>query len=287
MILNFRVDRDRIVKITPDILASGSRLHWWCDFDFSPDWDDYEKTVAFWTDQDTQKYLAVVIDNRCVIPASVLAGGRHFVFMTIVGENDEHRHTTAIHAIPIYDSGLAAGEEIEPAILEITVDSAGTITEDTTDYDGVQITVPAGSVSMPLAPSISPTASVLSRSRGHLTVQLRGSKTVTPTLQEGWVSSVPSVTVNVANTRTINLELQSKTATITPSTEAQSVELTPDSNKDGLMSAIVTVEAIPEGYVIPSGTKNIVGTGTFNVAGYEYVQVVASAPIGGGGNIQY
>lgn len=64
--------------------------------------------------------------------------------------------------------------------------------------------------------------------------------------------------------------LQAKT--ITPTKSQQTVK--PDSNYDGLSQ--VTVNAIPDNYIIPSGSQNITANGTYDISGK--VSVVVNVP---------
>lgn len=67
-------------------------------------------------------------------------------------------------------------------------------------------------------------------------------------------------------------KLQTKTAT--PTTTQQ--EVVPDTGYDGLLS--VTVNPIPDDYIIPTGTKNITENGTVDVASFAEVNVAVPAP---------
>ena len=82
------------------------------------------------------------------------------------------------------------------------------------------------------------------------------------TSDNGYVG-LKEVTVNVQTAPT----LQSKT--VTPTKSQQSVS--PDSGYDGLSG--VTVNAIPDNYVIPTGTVNITANGTHDVSGKASVVV--------------
>lgn len=66
------------------------------------------------------------------------------------------------------------------------------------------------------------------------------------------------------------ITLQEKTATPTKSVQS----ITPDSGYDGL--SVVTVEAIPDDYIQPSGNKTITTNGTHDVKAYE--NAVVSVP---------
>ena len=69
--------------------------------------------------------------------------------------------------------------------------------------------------------------------------------------------------------------LQSKT--ITPTTSSQIIE--PDSGYDGL--DVVTVNAIPSNYIVPSGTLNITTNGTHDVKNYASATVNVTGSSGG------
>lgn len=62
--------------------------------------------------------------------------------------------------------------------------------------------------------------------------------------------------------------------TITPTTAQQ--EVAPDTGYDGLSS--VTVNPIPEAYIIPAGTKDITENGTVDVTSFAEVNVAVPAP---------
>lgn len=68
--------------------------------------------------------------------------------------------------------------------------------------------------------------------------------------------------------------LQTKSVSYTPTTSAQSAQVTADSGYDGLDQVNVSVGAIPSEYIVPSGTKSITENGTgIDVANYASVDV--------------
>lgn len=75
---------------------------------------------------------------------------------------------------------------------------------------------------------------------------------------------------------TVELEIQTETATVTPKKEHQEIE--PDS---GNVLTKVTVNPIPDAYIIPTGTKTLTENGTHDIKSYESVRVNVSAAAGG------
>lgn len=68
--------------------------------------------------------------------------------------------------------------------------------------------------------------------------------------------------------------LQTKSVSYTPTTSAQTAQVTADSGYDGLEQVNVSVGAIPSEYIIPTGTKSITQNGTgIDVAQYASVDV--------------
>lgn len=109
-------------------------------------------------------------------------------------------------------------------------------------------------------------------------VRVEGIQTEQPTFTTNGIHTAPTgkffdkVVVNVAD---IPAVLQEKTAT--PTKQPQVV--LPDVNFEGMSK--VTLEAIPEEYIIPTGSINITENNTYNVK--EVETVVVNVPTGGGG----
>ena len=78
-------------------------------------------------------------------------------------------------------------------------------------------------------------------------------------------------------TARVNVQPTLQSKTVTPSEQSQTV--TPDSGKDGLSA--VTVERIPQQYIVPSGNLNITANGTgIDVTSYAAVDVAVPQPSG-------
>lgn len=93
------------------------------------------------------------------------------------------------------------------------------------------------------------------------------------------ITGFNTVTVNVP---TGSANLQSKTATYTPTTSQQTATISPDNGYDGLSSVGITVNPIPSQYIVPSGSQTITENGTVDVT--NLAEVVVNV---GGKNIQY
>ena len=94
---------------------------------------------------------------------------------------------------------------------------------------------------------------------GELSISANGTQKVT---------EYDSVNVNVKPKLTM--------ASVLPTKSQQ--EIRPDANYDGL--SLVTVEPIPDEYIVPSGTKNITENGTHDVTAIESVKVEVPIPDG-------
>lgn len=113
-----------------------------------------------------------------------------------------------------------------------------------------------------------------------------GTKTIT---QNGTYSAssdsldgFSSVTVNCSGGTPT---LQTKSVSYTPTTSAQSAQVTADSGYDGLEQVNVSVGAIPSQYIVPTGTKSITENGTgIDVTAYASVDV--AVPTGSSKNVQ-
>lgn len=131
--------------------------------------------------------------------------------------------------------------------------------------------VASGSAATP-ATSITanPTISVNS-STGVITATTSATKSVTPTVSAGYVSSGTAGTVTVSGTKTESLSTQAGT-TITPTTSQQTAVAA-----GKYTTGAVKVDPIPSEYIIPSGTKSITANGTgIDVKQYEYANVSVS-----------
>lgn len=113
-----------------------------------------------------------------------------------------------------------------------------------------------------------------------------GTKTIT---QNGTYSAssdsldgFSSVTVNCSGGTP---SLQTKSVSYTPTTSAQTAQVTADSGYDGLQQVNVSVGAIPSEYIIPSGTKSITENGT-GIDVSQYASVNVAVPTGTSKNTQ-
>mgnify|MGYP006886762327 CR=1 FL=1 len=86
-----------------------------------------------------------------------------------------------------------------------------------------------------------------------------GSKSVTPTQS---VQEIEPDMGQVGLKKVTVGAVQTETTSVTPAKGAQTVQ-----PSDGKFFSSVTVEAIPDDYVIPSGTQQITANGTYDVSG--------------------
>lgn len=170
--------------------------------------------------------------------------------------------------------------------------SIATKTSSDMTASGATVTAPAGYYASSASKSVSsgsaktpattvtanPTISVNS-STGLITATTSATKSVTPTVTAGYVSSGTAGTITVSGSKTSQLSTQAAT-TITPTTSSQTAVAA-----GKYTTGAVTVGAIPSQYIIPSGTKSITENGTgIDVTSYASVDVDVS---GGGGGVTY
>lgn len=100
----------------------------------------------------------------------------------------------------------------------LTVDASGTYTAPT-GHAYSPVTIPSGSATTPTT-SISVTPSISVNSSGLITASASGSKSITPTVSSGWVSSGTAGTVSVSGSNTSQLSTQAA-KTVTPTETSQ------------------------------------------------------------------
>ena len=143
-----------------------------------------------------------------------------------------------------------------------TITTSGTT--DVTNY--ASASVAAGSATTP-ATTVTANPSISVNASGLITATASTTKSVTPTVSAGYVSSGTAGTITVSGSNTSQLTTQAAT-TITPNTSQQTAV-----TAGKYTTGAITVDPIPSEYVIPSGTVNITSNGTKNVGGYANASV--------------
>lgn len=123
---------------------------------------------------------------------------------------DAIRAKGATSALLVYPTGFVSAINAIPTGItptgtkSISISAAGTTTEDVTNYASAEITVPSGSAATPAtAITANPTISV--NSSGLITATVNATKSVTPSVSAGYVSSGTAGTVSVSGSNASQL----------------------------------------------------------------------------------
>lgn len=72
--VDFNVSSQRIYLVSKDPLVSGTKGFLQAVFNFSKEWNGFDKT-AFFYDSNNKEYEVSLTNNKCAIPDEVLGGG--------------------------------------------------------------------------------------------------------------------------------------------------------------------------------------------------------------------
>lgn len=145
--------------------------------------------------------------------------------------------------------------------------SGATVTAPAGYYESASSkSVSNGSAKTP-ATTITANPTITVSTGGLITATASSSKSITPTVTAGYVSSGTAGTVTVTGTKTEQLSTQAA-ATITPTTTAQTAVAAYK-----YTTGAVVVDPIPPEYIIPSGTYSVSSAGTADITNYATLSV--------------
>ena len=215
-------------------------------------------------------------------------------------------HLSATEKMPVYPDYYTGAYEVTPIEAEQSLVSHGLMmTDDVTvhaiasDYvgsgisrrsstditaSGATVSVPSGFYESPAsksvasgsastpATSITATPSISVSQSGLITASVSASKDVTPSVFPGYVENGSAGTVNVSGSNTSQLATKAAT-TITPTRSEQTAV-----GANIYTTGAVKVGAIPQEYIIPSGSQTATSNDTYDVTSLAEMVVDVPAP---------
>lgn len=115
--LEFSVDKHTLTRLDSEEIISNGNQVYSCNFTFSSEWDNTEKTVTF--RQDRAEIPILLQGNSCTIPARVLRANQDTeIQVGVFGVGDGYTLTSTLLTIPVIQGTSVSGAIITPTLYE-------------------------------------------------------------------------------------------------------------------------------------------------------------------------
>ncbi len=115
--LEFSVDKHTLTRLDSEEIISNGNQVYSCNFTFSSEWDNTEKTVTF--RQDRAEIPVLLQGNSCTIPARVLRANQDTeIQVGVFGVGDGYTLTSTLLTIPVIQGTSVSGAIITPTLYE-------------------------------------------------------------------------------------------------------------------------------------------------------------------------